>query len=69
MGNRTITLNVPDQLYMQIKRAADIAQRSVGDVLLEAAATVVTLGDGATPALAQMAYMSDATLWQAGVRR
>ena len=58
MGNQTVTLNVPEQLYMQIQHAADITHRSVSDVLLEAAATMVTLGDSTTPALAQMAYMS-----------
>lgn len=64
-----VTLNLSDSVYEQIERAAEKARRPMNDVLREAVAAVASLG-GVAPgrgrdALAQMAYLNDAALWQA----
>lgn len=69
MAVQAVTLNLPESLYEQIKRAAEKAQRPVNDLLVEAVAAVASVIDTAPEnlrsALAQMAYLNDAALWQA----
>jgi hypothetical protein len=64
-----VTLSLPDAVYAQIKLAAEKARRPVDDVLREAVTAVAPVA-GTAPehertALAQMAYLNDAALWQA----
>lgn len=64
-----VTLSLSDSVYEQIERAAEKARRPVNDILREAVAAIASLG-GVAPgrgrdALAQMAYLNDAALWQA----
>jgi hypothetical protein len=69
MSVQTITLDLPDALYRQIQRAAKKAHRPVNDVLIEAVAAAAPVVGSTTSelrsALAQMAYLNDATLFQA----
>ena len=69
MPVQEITLNLPDTVYEQIRRAAEKAQRPVNDLLVEAVTAVAPAMDAAPmslrSALAQMAYLNDAALWQA----
>jgi len=69
MGVQAITLNLPRTVYERIRRAAEKAQRPVDDVLIEAVTAVAPVMDTAPEklqtALAQMAYLNDAALWQA----
>ncbi len=69
MSDHLITLNLPDAIYEQIRQAAKKAHRSVGDVLVEAVTAVApcmaTAPGSLRSALAQMAYLNDAALWQA----
>jgi len=69
MAVQAITLNLPEIVYQQIRRAAEKTHRPVNDVLVEAVAAVAPVMDSATAkmrsALAQMAYLNDAALWQA----
>lgn len=69
MAVQAITLNLPETVYEQIRRAAEKAQRPVDEVLVEAVTAVAPV-IGIAPeklrtALAQMAYLNDAALWQA----
>jgi hypothetical protein len=65
---QTITLNLPKTVYDQILRAAERARRPVSEVLVEAITAVAPVIDSAPEklrsALAQMAYLNDAALWQ-----
>jgi len=69
MTVQAITLTVPEQVYEQIRRAAEKAHRPVNEVLAEAVAAVAPVMDTAPErlrsALAHMAYLNDAALWQA----
>lgn len=69
MTVQAITLNLPQTVYEQIRRAAEKAQRPVDQVLVEAvtavAAVMDTVPEKFRTALAQMAYLNDAALWQA----
>jgi len=69
MASHTITLNLPETVYEQIQQAAETARRPVTDVLVEAIAAVApvvnTASDHLRAALAHMAYLNDAALWQA----
>jgi predicted ArsR family transcriptional regulator len=70
MTVQAITLNLPQAVYKQIRQAAEKVGRPVNEVLLEAVAAVApVIGTGPEnlrTALAQMAYLNDAALWQAG---
>ncbi len=70
MTVQAITLNLPEPVYKQIRQAAEKVGRPVNEVLLEAVAAVApVIGTGPEnlrTALAQMAYLNDAALWQAG---
>lgn len=69
MAVQAVTVNLPQTVYEQIRRAAEKAQRPIDEVLIEAVTAVAPVMD-TTPtklreALAQMAYLNDAALWQA----
>lgn len=69
MTIQAITLNLPETVYEQIRRAAEKAQRPVNEVLIEAVTAVAPVigiaSENLRTALAQMAYLNDAALWQA----
>ncbi len=69
MTVQAITLNLPETVYEQIQRAAEKAQRPVNEILVEAVtavAPVISIApEKMRTALAQMAYLNDAALWQA----
>ncbi|MCI0397239.1 MAG: hypothetical protein L0332_02455 [Chloroflexi bacterium] len=69
MAGHAITVSLPESVYEQIQEAARRAKRPVHDVLTEAVAAVAPVIDTAPQelrsALAQMAYLNDAALWQA----
>jgi hypothetical protein len=69
MTVQAVTLNLPQTVYEQIRQAAEKAQRPVDEVLVEAVTAVAPVMDTASEqfrtALAQMAYLNDAALWQA----
>lgn len=69
MTVQAITLNLPEAVYRQIRQAAEKVGRPVNEVLLEAVTAVAPIiGTGPEnlrTALAQMAYLNDAALWQA----
>ena len=68
MAVREVTLRLPQEVFERIQRAAATAHRSVDDVLVEAViAAAPAAGEisiDARSALAQMAYLNDAALWQ-----
>jgi uncharacterized protein YnzC (UPF0291/DUF896 family) len=70
MTVQAITLNLPQAVYRQIRLAAEKVGRPVNEVLLEAVTAVApvigTEPENLRTALAQMAYLNDAALWQAG---
>jgi len=63
------TITLPEMVYEQIRQAAERSHRPVEDVLAEAVAAAAPVMD--TPpgtlrsALAHLAYLNDAALWQA----
>jgi hypothetical protein len=69
MAVQAITLNLPETVYEQIWQAAEKVRRPIDDVLVEAVVAVAPVMDTAPgkmrSALAQMAYLNDAALWQA----
>ncbi len=69
MAVQEITLSLPETVYEQIRRAAEKTHRPINDVLVEAVAAVAPTMDSVPrnmrSALAQMAYLNDAALWQA----
>lgn len=64
-----ITVNVPRSVYERIRRAAERRHRSVDEMVIEALAaaapTLDTPQNDMRAALAQLAYLNDAALWQA----
>ena len=69
MTVQAVTLNLPEAVCRQIRQAAEKVGRPVNEVLLEtvtAVAPVIGTGpEDLRTALAQMAYLNDAALWQA----
>ena len=69
MSGRRITIDVPEAVYQRFERAAERAHRSVDDIV--AGALLVVAPDEAgepnpsASVLAELAYRSDAALWQA----
>ena len=61
-------VNLPEEIFRQIQRAAERLQRPMDDVLAEAVSAVAPVMDIAPGALrdslAQLAYMNDAALWK-----
>jgi hypothetical protein len=68
MIGQEVTLTLPEAVYRQIKRAAEKANRPIDELLVEAVSAVAPVIDTTSPqtrtALAQMAYLNDAALWQ-----
>lgn len=69
MADQAVTLTLPEPVFEQIRRAAEKTHRPLNEVLVEAVVAAAPVMD-APPgplrsALAQMAYMNDAALWQA----
>ena len=69
MTVQSITLDLPETVFQQIRRAAEKARRPFNDVLIEAviaaAPSMDTELNNMRNALAHMAYLNDAVLWQA----
>src|SRR5687768_15694593 len=69
MSVHEITLTLPDALYEQIKHVAERLRKPINVVLAEALAAVAPVIDTAPEkmrsALAHLAYLNDAALWQA----
>ena len=69
MTIQEVTLRLPLEVYEQIERAAATAHRPVDDVLVEAVIAAApasgTVALDMRRALAQLAYLNDAALWQA----
>ena len=69
MAVQDVTIRLPDEVYQRIQRAAASAGRPVDDVLTEAVIAVAPAAAGDAEqlrsALAHMAYLNDAALWQA----
>jgi hypothetical protein len=69
MALQTITIELPENIYEQIRQAAEKTKRPLQDLLVEAVTAVAPVIDSASTnlrsALAQMAYLNDAALWQA----
>ncbi len=64
-----VTINLPEQVYLQIKHAALTVRRPVDDVVTEAVVAAAPVMDAPATSLrvelAHMAYLNDAALWQA----
>jgi hypothetical protein len=69
MASQSITVELPDTVYAQIKQAAQRTGRPIDQVLVEALTVVAPVIDTAPEslksALAHLAYLNDAALWQA----
>jgi hypothetical protein len=69
MPEHVVTITLPDMVYEQIRQAAERSHRPFNDVLAEAvtaAAPVMDVPHGSLrSALAHLAYLNDAALWQA----
>lgn len=71
MALHSVTVELPDEVYHQIKTAAERSKRPLQALLAEAiTVSVPTLDDPAViqqlrSSLAQMVYLNDAALWQA----
>lgn len=69
MTAHTVTLDLPQQVYEQIQRAAEKTRRPFNDLLVEAVTAVAPVIDSISSdlrtSLAQMAYLNDAALWRA----
>jgi uncharacterized protein YnzC (UPF0291/DUF896 family) len=68
MATQEVTLNLPAPIYDRIKQVAEKTHRSVDDLLLEAVVAAAPALDEPSiklrSALAQLAYLNDAALWQ-----
>jgi len=69
MSGHVVTITLPETVYEQIRQAAERSHRLVDDVLAEAVAAVAPVMDAPSrtlrSALAHLAYLNDAALWQA----
>src|SRR5919199_6890618 len=69
MAVQEVTLSLPEAVDEQIRRAAEHAKWPVNDLLVEAVVAAAPAGEALAgdmrSALAQMAYLNDAALWQA----
>jgi hypothetical protein len=69
MSGHAVTITLPDTVYEQIRQAAERSHWPIEDVLAEvvaAAAPVMGTPPGTLrSALAHLAYLNDAALWQA----
>jgi plasmid stability protein len=73
MSNQTVTLNIPDPLYRQLKERAEQAERSIEDETLDVIASVVPFGarlpDDLTNAVESLPSLDNAALWNAARSR
>lgn len=69
MDVHQVTVTLPEPVYRRIERAAQQSQRSIAQVLGDAAAALTPEADplpgDLQTALAQMAFLNDAALWRA----
>jgi hypothetical protein len=69
MASQSITVELPEAVYDQIRRAAERTGRPLDQVLTEALAMVAPVIDtgplSLRSALAHLVYLNDAALWQA----
>jgi hypothetical protein len=69
MTVQSVTIELPQNVYEQIEQAAQKRKRPLDQLLIEAITAVAPVIDTASAslrsALAQMAYLNDAALWQA----
>lgn len=69
MDVHQVTVTLPEPAYRRIERAAKQSQRSIAQILEDAVAALIPEADGLPEdlqtALAQMAFLNDAALWQA----
>lgn len=71
MALHSVTVQLPDEVYHQIKKAAERSKRPLQTLLTEAiTASIPSLDDPASihqlrDSFAQMVYLNDAALWQA----
>jgi hypothetical protein len=70
MASQSVTVELPEAVYNWIKQAAGRSRRPVDKVLSEAVTAVASVIEVAPAslrsALAQLAYLNDAAMWQAG---
>ncbi len=67
MTSQEITLRLPAKVYDQVRKAAERAQRPIGDLIAEAliaAAPMISTPTHVSGSLAQLAYLNDAALLQ-----
>jgi plasmid stability protein len=73
MPTQSVTLNIPEALYEQLKERAERAKRSVEEETLEVLATAIpgngTLPAELTEATESLNALDDAGLWEAAQRR
>lgn len=69
MAVHPVTINLSENVYRQIKRAAEIVRRPMDEVVAEAVVAAAPIMDASASSLrmelAQMAYLNDAALWKA----
>lgn len=69
MLTQTVTLQLPETLYQQLKARAERTRRTIEDELLDVLATVVPVVDDLPADLAEaispLAVLDDAALWRA----
>jgi hypothetical protein len=69
MTVQSVTIELPQNVYEQIEQAAQKRKRPLDQLLVEAVTAVAPVLDTAPvalrSALAQLAYLNDAALWQA----
>jgi plasmid stability protein len=70
---QSVTIQLPDPLYQQLKRRADRTRRSIEDELLEVVAAAVPVADELSEdlaeAIAPLAALDDEALWRAARER
>ncbi len=70
MNSQSVTLELPEPLYEQLQARAARRQRTVADEVLDvltgALPATEALPDDLEQAIAQLVFLDDAALWQAG---
>lgn len=68
MSDHVVTITLPEIVYEQIREAAERSHRPIEDVLADAVAAAAPVMDAPAgslrSALAHLAYLNDAALWQ-----
>ena len=70
MANQSVTLSIPEDIYVRLKRQAEQTQRSVEAELLEVVAKELPMEDSVIPVeltveLAAIVQLNDKVLWKA----